>query len=505
MDCWRIFRWALLAMVVSLAGCGGAEAPRISETQLATKGPETQTVEPAATAEPVRGSKVVPTASPGLGDSLYPGFGNAGYDVRHYTLDLTIHDVATSDMSAVVTIDAKATQDMGGFNLDFAGFDLDGVTVNGEPAGFERDEQELTVKPAQPLESGEDFTVQVTYHGAPDVFESASVDEAIGWVVADGGSFVLSEPDGAASYYPVNDHPLDKASYTFRVTAPQPYVVAANGVLESTTDDGDTTTFVWEEREPMASYLTTVVIGEYDLETDESPGGIPIRNYYDAGLDEDVREPFARQGEMLDLYSEIFGPYPFEVYGSIVLDTETGTALEAQTLSVYGVDQLDLEDVAAAEQLVAHELAHQWFGDSVSVADWGDIWLNEGFATYAEGLWIEETEGAAALDEWVVDTYDYVTESDEEMLPPGEPQSRDLFNEGIYCRGGLTLHALRLEVGDDAFFDILGTYYARFAGGNARTDDFIAVAEEISGEDLGDFFDEWLYEEAMPAIPDWEL
>ncbi len=481
-----------MAITFLLVGCRGASAPPIRVAATLTAAPA---VTPA----------VVPKASPGIGDSLYPGLGNAGYDVQHYTLDLTINDVETSDLSAVVVIDARATQDLGGFNLDFAGFTLDSITVNDQPAAFDRRERELTVTPAQPLKAGESFVVRAVYHGAPDKFKSAAVDELIGWVVADGGSFVLSEPDGAASYYPVNDHPLDKAAYTFRVTVPKPFVVAANGVLDAADDHSDTTTFVWEARDPMASYLTTVNIGEFDLETGESPDGVPIRNYYAAGLDEAVREPFVRQGEMLDLYSEVFGPYPFAVYGSIVLDTETGTALEAQTMSVYGVDQLDLEDMASAEQLVAHELAHQWFGDHVSVGDWGDIWLNEGFATYAEGLWIEDTEGAEALDEWVVDTYEYVVEAGDEMVPPGDPQSDDLFNEGVYCRGALTLHALRLEVGGDVFFDILRTYYERFAGGNVRTADFIAVAEEVSGEEFSEFFDDWLHGEEMPSIPDLEL
>jgi aminopeptidase N len=284
------------------------------------------------------------------------------------------------------------------------------------------------------------------------------------------------------------------------VTVPKPFEVAANGVLSATIDQGAATTFVWEARQSMASYLTTVNIGEFDLETDQSPQGIPLRNFYPAGSAAAVRRPFAQQGEMLDFFSDIFGPYPFDVYGSLVIDEEVGTALEAQTLSVFGMDMLDLDNVPETELTVAHELAHQWFGDSVSVADWGDIWLNEGFATYAEGLWIEHLDGAAALDDWVQETYRYVADAGDEAVPPGDPAAADPFNMGVYYRGALTLHALRLKIGDEVFFDLVQTYYDRFAGGQARTSDFSAVAEEVSGQDLQAFFESWLYADEMPAI-----
>lgn len=494
-----------------LTGCGQVVQTPIVKQSLgaettvvvAPSAPTPTLVEPPThTPNPLAPASEAKPGAPGVGDSLYPGFGNSGYDVQQYTLDLTVNNIKTGDLDGVATIEAEATQPLSSFNLDFIGFAIEAITVNGEPATFDRDGQELTITPAQPLAAGEAFVVQITYSGAPKDTSSMAAEGLIGWIAYRDGIFVLSEPDGAATFFPVNDHPLDKAVYILRITVPKPYVVAANGVLEETIERGNMTTFVWKERDLMASYLVTVNIAEFDLEAEQSPKGIPIRNYYPADLDEAYREPFARQAEMLDFFSGSFGPYPFEVYGSVVINSkELKTALEAQTLSVFGVGALDLRDMENTEQLVAHELAHQWFGDSVSVADWSDIWLNEGFATYAEGLWVEHIEGGGALDKWVKDTYACVEELGDKAVPPGSPAADDLFNVSIYCRGGLALHALRLEVGDKVFFEILRTYYNRYQRGNARTKDFIAVAEEVSGEDLSAFFDAWLYAPAMPAIP----
>ena len=469
-----------------------------------TTAPDLPTDEAASMAAPEQ-SLEASAGSSGMGDSLYPDFGNGGYEVTHYTLDITVNDVATSDLTAIVTLEANALQDLSSFNLDFVGFEINDITVNGEFAGHERTESELTVVPFAALAKDESFTVVVQYTGSPEEMQSVALPVQTGWITFEGGSFVLSEPDGSASFYPVNDHPLDKASYTFRVTVPKPFEVAANGVLTETTDNGGTTTFIFEARDPMASYLATINIDEFELETMQSENGIPIRNYYSTGLSDDVRKPFARQGEMLVYFSEIYGLYPFEVYGSMVMNTEFDAALENQTLSIYGMDMIDVEDVEGTELTVAHELSHQWFGDSVSVADWSDIWLNEGFATYSEGLWIEHTSGREALDEWVKFQYGDVVEYQQYYPAPGNPPADDLFNGGVYIWGGLTLHALRLEVGDDAFFDIMQTYFERYQGGNTTTDDFIAVAVEISGKNLTEFFDNWLYSETIPPIPELGL
>src|SRR5688572_156210 len=314
-----------------MVGCSG-NAKLITPTLTAVT-PTTSVPEPSITPDkPTLDMKPEPGA-PGIGDSLYPHLGNGGYDVQHYTLDLTVTDVDTSDLMGKTTIDAKATQSLNSFNLDFIGFDITTVTLNGQPADYERSNQELTITPATPLAENESFTVEIQYQGSPEDMRSQAIPIQTGWITFDGGVFVLSEPDGAATFYPVNDHPLDKASYTFRVTVPEPYEVAANGVLAETTDQGEMTTFVFEASEPMASYLVTINIDEFDLETSQAENGIPIRNYYPTELPEDIRKPFEIQDEMLVYFSDIFGAYPFEVYGALVIAEEFGAALETQTMS----------------------------------------------------------------------------------------------------------------------------------------------------------------------------
>ena len=442
----------------------------------------------------------------GLGDSLYPGFGNSGYDAQHYTLDLNVTDVATSTLIGKATIDAKATQALSSFNLDFIGFTIDSITVNGQPATYSRIGQELTITPETPLGDDEAFTVEVAYQGAPTPIDSVAFTFSVptGWVIVDDGNFVLSEPDGAANFYPVNDHPLDKAAYTFRITVPSDFEVAANGVLEQTIDNGSSTTFLFEARDPMVSYLTTVNIASgFRLETDEPVNGVPIRNYFAEGIPEELLKPFDLQPEMLAFFSETFGPYPFELYGAVVVNAETGAALETQTLSIFGLDTLERDSI---EETVAHELAHQWFGDSLALSDWRDIWLNESFATYSQGLWVEHSQGGKpALDSWVTDQYNFIAEQFDSLVVPGDPPADDLFNAAVYEWGALGLHALRLEVGDAAFFDTLQTYYDRYKGSNVTPQNLIEVAEEVSSSDLTALFDRWFYSEELASIPELGL
>ncbi len=433
--------------------------------------------------------------SAGLDDEYFPGLGNGGYDVQHYTIVLSV-DMESGEISAQTTIEATATQDLSAFNLDFSGLEIQEILLDGETIEFSRENRELTLIPNEVLAANTEFEIAVTYSGRPNSLSATGVPIAIGWNKYPKGIYVASEPSGAQTWYPVNDHPLDKATYTFEVTVPQPYVVAANGLLVDTIEDGDLVTYIWQANDPLASYLATVNIAEYVVLEEDGPNGLPIRNYFPADVANEAQEVFGDTAEMITLFNERFGPYPFEAYGVVIADRNLGFALETQTISLFGRNILDS---GFAEFIIAHELGHQWFGDSVSPARWQDIWLNEGFASYATVLWAEYAYGTDYRDMMIGEFYDQMKVS---TFPPvADPSPNALFNTAVYRRGALTLHALRLTVGDEVFFEILQTYFARYQNSNATTEDFLAVAAGVSGQDLDDLFTAWLYETELPALP----
>ena len=434
----------------------------------------------------------------GLGDSRYPELGNEGFDVDHYLIELRF-DPDDASIDAVTTIEATATADLEVLSLDFIGYEVSEVTVDGASAATSRSDNKLVVAPPATIPTGEGFSVAVAYAGIPRPFQPEGMPFQMGWMTGPRGEqFVAAEPDAARTWFPGNDHPVDKATYTFRVTVPDPLMAVANGTLTDTIDDGGDTTRVFEMEQPMPTYLATVVIGDYTVVEDPDStetGGVPIRNLLPPALAAEAPLRLDLQGEMMTFMVETFGPYPFDLYGIAVVPGFPA-ALENSTLSLFG-DRI-VASIGFFEAVLVHELAHQWFGNHVTLGDWGDIWLNEGFATYAEWLWIEEREGPAALEAKVAEQHANMALLG--LPPPGNPPADDLFNASVYVTGGLTLHALRLEIGDEAFFETLRTYLDRYAYGTAYTADFIAVAEEMAGRDLTELFDAWLYGDEVPDL-----
>jgi aminopeptidase N len=431
--------------------------------------------------------------SPGLDDPFFPLAGNGGYDVRHYSLDLD-YQRATNQLDATTRIVARATQGLSRFNLDLRGYEISRLTVNGLPARFARDGQELTVTPRLPLRNRLPFVVRVDYAGQPEpVIDPDGTSE--GWVPTDDGAFVVNEPQGSPGWYPSNDNPRDKATYDFEITVPEGITAIGNGrLLSRKTRDGETT-WRWFEDSPMAPYLATATNGVFELRIDKV-GGTPLYQAVDPKVGNPTLsfERLSAEAEIIRFFSDLYGRYPFSTGGGVVDNGGVGYALESQTKSMYDVQGSSTG--APGASTVVHEIAHQWFGNAVTLTVWPDIWLNEGFATWSEWIY-DERHGEPSAAE----TFDATFESfeDWELPPAALPGPEVMFHAPPYDRGAMTLQALREKIGDSAFFDILRDWYRDNRYGNVTTADFIELAERESGQQLDQFFDVWLYQPVKPT------
>ncbi|MFI1993340.1 M1 family metallopeptidase [Actinoplanes sp. NPDC020271] len=428
----------------------------------------------------------------GAGDPYFPKYGNGGYDVAGYDLDLR-YDPATGKLAGRATITATATQDLSRLDFDLAHLSVTAITVDGVAATSRADGTELVVTPATGIPDGRKFTVVAEYGGTPDQLANKTLGNG-GWLRTEDGGVALGQPESASTWYPVNDHPSDKATFTLAMTVPDGLEVISNGVPGARDTKDGWTTWRWAEASPMASYLSTVVIGRYRIATGTHDGK-PMIIAVPESLPENgpAARSLARTGEITDYLAGVFGPYPFDANGGVIVDDDRiGYALETQSRPVYGSTFFDQVNPG----VVAHELAHQWFGDSVALDRWSDIWLNEGFATYAEWLWSEHDHGKTVQQQ-----FDTTYASVDWTQPAGDPGPARIFGAAVYERGALVVHALRRTIGDEAFFRLLTTWVSEHRDGNGDTAQFIATAEKVSGKDLDSFFQAWLYAPKRPPAP----
>jgi aminopeptidase N len=491
----------------------------------------------------------------GIGDAYFPLDGNGGYDVAHYDLELA-YEPETGELAGRATITAAATQPLSRFDLDLDGLLVTGVTVDGaeasfttetfdvdtatgqplddgdadsadadidpgaDPADNEADaadddtgaepadpaRTELVITPSTGIDDGATFTTVVDYGGVPVTIDDAS---GFGGVIrTDDGAVIVGQPRVAATWFPVNDHPSDKATYRILMSVPEGLQAIGNGRLTARTTVDGRTEWEWTADSPMASYLATATIGRFDIATFSADGvdywNAVAPDLYDEPAEEgpagasygDLADAaFARGPEVTAFLAERFGPYPFTESGGIAVNLDQlDYALENQTRPIYGPWVFASPDGIST---VVHELAHQWFGDSVSIARWQDIWLNEGFATYAEWLWSEAQGGQSADDLYAF--FDARPAGDAFWsVEIGDPGPSALFGDAVYNRGAMALHALRAELGDELFFDTIRAWADDNAYGSVTTEQFIAFVEEAAGRDLDAFFDAWLFTAAKP-------
>ncbi|MDL5204194.1 M1 family metallopeptidase [Streptomyces sp. ALI-76-A] len=451
-----------------------------------------------------------PATPLGVGDRLFPHLGNPGYDVASYDLSFTYPGTNSEPLQAVTTIDAWTTVSLDRVNLDFAHGKVESVAVDGESAAFTSAGEDLVVTPDAPLPEGS--WTRITVRHTSDPMPAGNRDG--GWVRTADGLAMANQADAAHLVFPCNDHPSDKARFTIRVTAPKEYTAVANGLSTGVERVGRTMTWTYRTQHPMATELAQVSIGRSTVLRRTGPHGLPVRDVVPTE-DRAVLEPWLKKTpDQIAWMEGKVGPYPFETYGLLMADAVTGFELETQTLSLFekGLFTEPAYPTWYVESIMVHELAHQWFGDSVSPRTWSDLWLNEGHATWYEALYAEEKADrplAARMKAAYGDSDRWRAAGGPPAAPkaPDPGQKTGIFRPNVYDGAALVLYALRQEIGRPAFERLEKVWVSRHQDGTASTEDFVELAEEMSGRDLGTFFEGWLHGEKtpqMPGHPDWK-
>lgn len=436
-------------------------------------------------------------ASPGalsLDDPYAPNSGNGGYRVEHYDIDLA-YKVGSGRLEGVTAIQAVATDALSRFTLDLVTLRATKVAIDGvRIKSFSQSSTKLTITPPRPLNPEDRFEVSIEYAGAPK--PRPTHWGTVGWEDLGDGVLVASQPTGAPTWFPCNDHPSDKATFDIRISTDRLYSVVANGVLQSTRLDGGNKVWNYRQDEPTATYLAALCIAKLELQQ-QTLHGIDVTYAYPRAIEKRVFADLAVTDDMLGFFSDIFGPYPFANYTVVVTPDDLEIPLEAQNLAIFGANHMDGH--GGEERLVAHELAHQWFGNSVGLSRWQDIWLNEGFGCYSEWLW-SEANGGKTTDDLAQQYHAQLSRLPQDILL-GDPGPHLMFDDRIYKRGALTLHALHHRLGSDAFFDIVREWTTTYRHSVASTTEFRKIAAKHSTTNLDRFFEAWLFKPLLPKLP----
>lgn len=498
-----------LLLTLATAGCttsvqGNGTRPTPATGSTATSAAGTAVAAPPTSSSASAAATTVPTeadgsdgsiGNPGIGDPYYPSAGNGGYQVDSYDVTL-IYTPDTNDLQAIALVTGSVLSDDGltRFNLDLQpALTVENVLVDGSAAEFEQQDAELVITPATLLAAGAPLRIEITYGGEPGAISEGTAGLGDGgWIrTSSGGVIAVGEPFSASAWYPVNEHPADPATFAVTATVPDGWQVMSIGLPQLDglpPADPGWVTFRWEFDTPIASYLTTLYIDKFTVLTDSLPDGTPVISAIGpaAGGDETIAEQTANVIEGLEQY---FGEYPYTAAGGIYTGEDLGFALETASRPVYTADP--------SMSFLVHEQAHQWFGDLVTIGRWADICLNECVASYADWLWQQETRGADLDLFWKDQMTTYVGQSGYWSDPLVDMGAGSEFR-AVYTRGPVALHALRHEMGDDAFFALLRDWPAEYGGQVVRFDDLEDLASELAGRDLRPFMDAWFRSTGPP-------
>jgi aminopeptidase N len=402
------------------------------------------------------------------------------YDVRHYAMNLTVLD-SPQEISGYCEVKLRATQSLNQVTLLFNGLTIDSITMGGVNQSYARNGEHLDISLSQSFTTGQDFTLHIVYHGAPTL----GPDGGIRW--QNNAIFTDCECIGARYWFPCYDHPSDKADEGVQVTlhVPAGREAVSQGTMVSHVGD----TWVWNSTYPIATYLVSFAIKDYGT-VNQSYLGMPMDTWCNVGTESSIATNVQNAPLMMSLFATKFGQFPFLAEKYDMCNVPVG-GMENQTCtSLY---------LPSNEDTISHEMAHSWYGDNVTCGDWRDLWLNEGFATYLDALWVENHSGETQFQAHMQDdAQSYFDEDEVARFPIYNPE--ELWSSTVYSKGGWVLHMLRKVMGDTGFFNMMVNYEATYAGSTALTTDFQAKAEQYYGQDLDWFFNQWVYQAGYPIL-----
>lgn len=457
------------------------------------------------------------------GPDLYlPGVGNGGYRVDVYDIDIDVR-VSGGRVDGLAVLSAVATQTLSRFSLDLAGLVASKVSVNGTRAAkFSQDDGKLLIRPARPLADGQPFTVMVQYGGFPHPVTTARGVTG-GWEERPDGVTVTGVPVGASTWFPCDARTDAAASFVLRVACDQSHTVAASGVATAPVVRGGRRRWVFTQERPVPLGSVGLQVGRFgdeaaktvvnttapdtaapdstapDIAAPDStaPDATTLRLLFDAGAAEDLRSFLDAQERVLPVLEKLYGPLPRPTITTVVRAEPIEPVFAASLVTVF---RGDLDDAQRGERLAVRALAAQWFGCTVFPASLADSWLTSGFARYSEWLWSERRGGGASADELARQYHSALSRQPQDIVI-ADPGAGRIDDDRIAGRGALTLHALRLTVGDDVFLPLLRTWADGTAPHAVATADFVAAAVASTSRPVDDLLERWLADEELPALP----